>query len=350
MKKFPVILGPTACGKTAVAARLAFELNGEVISADSRQVYRGMDIGSGKDLGDYVIEEKPVPVHLVDIADPGYEYNIFEYQRDFYRAFAEIVSRGKLPVLCGGSGMYLEAVLKGYSLPEAPHEPLFALRMQSMSDTALLNELGRLKKLHSTTDTVDRVRMLRALEIEFKRRESGGEKREAKSEKREAKSEIIEQLHHGNQSSDLRNPGGSVNMQTKLISSTDYVCFGINPGREIVRQRITERLQDRLGNGMTEEVRSLIEQGVPHERLRAYGLEYKYISLYLAGELGYDDMFRLLNTAIHQFAKRQMTWFRRMERQGMKIHWIEGEMPSADKVIRIREILEQNGHWHFPCQ
>ena len=305
MNKMPVILGPTACGKTAVAARLAYELNGEVISADSRQVYRGMDIGSGKDLSDYIIEGLQIPYHLVDIAEPGYEYNIFEYQRDFNKAYEDIVQRGKVPVLCGGSGMYLEAVLKGYSLPEAPSDPGVEQLMKSMDEETLLQELSKLKKLHSTTDTVDRRRMLRALEIEIKRREI----KEINSE--------INTSHH-------------------------YIIFGINPGREIVRRRITERLQSRLSNGMIEEVRALLEKGIPPARLKAYGLEYKYLALYLEGELEYDELFRLLNIAIHQFAKRQMTWFRRMERQGMRIHWIEGEMPSEEKVKKIREIVEKN--------
>jgi len=307
MTVMPVILGPTACGKTAVAARLAFEINGEVISADSRQVYRGMDIGSGKDLDDYIVEGVSIPYHLINIAEPGSEYNIFTYQKDFAVAFEDITARGKLPILCGGSGMYLEAVLKGYSLPEAPSDPGFALRMSSLNDASLLKELGRLKKLHSTTDTVDRSRMLRALEIEMRRRDT--------------------------ESSDAT-------AGTSLIPHpASRILFGIKPGREIVRRRITDRLQSRLSNGMIEEVRALLEKGIPSARLRAYGLEYKFLTLYLEGEISNDEMFRLLNTAIHQFAKRQMTWFRRMERQGMKIHWIEGEMPSADKVKKIRSIL-----------
>ena len=298
----PVILGPTACGKTSLATRLAYEMDGEVISADSRQVYRSMDIGSGKDLTDYVVEGRTIPYHLVDIAEPGYEYNIFEYQRDFAHAYVDIVSRGKLPVLCGGSGMYLEAVLKGYSLPEAPSDPAFGERMMAMSDNSLLEELGRIKKLHSTTDTSDRQRMLRALEIELTRREA---------------------------------PAGS------QFTPFPHIIFGLNPGREIVRQRITFRLQIRLAGGMIEEVRSLLLKDISPGRLKAYGLEYKYLTQYISGELSYDEMFKLLNTAIHQFAKRQMTWFRRMERRGMKIHWIEGEMTSAEQVKMISEILEK---------
>jgi len=309
-----------------VAARLACELGGEVISADSRQVYRGMDIGSGKDLSDYIVEGRSIPYHLIDIAEPGYEYNIFEYQRDFAKVLSDIISRGRLPVLCGGSGMYLEAVLKGYSLPEAPSDPSFSLRMQAMDDAALLHELGKLKKLHGTTDTVDRSRMLRALEIELKRRDMGTP-------------------DFGCRMSDVRyspsripHPASNIPHPTSNIQHP--ILFGINPGRGIVRQRITARLKVRLESGMIGEVRTLLSKGIPPERLKAYGLEYKYITLYLGGELSYDEMFRLLNTAIHQFAKRQMTWFRRMERQGMKIHWIEGEMVTEEKVRRLRMILQ----------
>jgi len=323
MQKTPVILGPTACGKTAVAARLAYELDGEVISADSRQVYRDMDIGSGKDLSDYIVEGRTIRYHLIDIADPGYEYNIFEYQKDFAKAYADIISRGKLPVLCGGSGMYLESVLKVYSLPEAPTDPAFADKMQEMDDTFLLQELSRLKKLHSTTDTTDRKRMLRALEIELKRRE-------------------LEISDVGFPTLNIPHPASAERSEAfipHLREAPHPVIFGINPGREIVRRRITSRLQARLENGMVEEVSKLLTDGVPAARLKAYGLEYKYLTQYLGGELSYDEMFRLLNTAIHQFAKRQMTWFRRMERQGFKIHWMEGEMTSAEYVKKIREIL-----------
>jgi len=318
----PVILGPTACGKTAVAARLAYELGGEVISADSRQVYRGMDIGSGKDLKDYIVEGRNIPYHLIDIAEPGSEYNIFEYQKDFAKAYNDIVSRGRLPILCGGSGMYLESVLKGYSLPEAPVDPGFTAAMGTLDDVALLRELSSLKKLHNTTDTSDRERMLRALEIELKRREN--------STTRYQKSVI------GHHTTDIGYLPSAIGYQPSASghppSAPGYQIFGLNPGREIVRQRITARLQTRLNSGMIDEVRSLLETGILPARLKAYGLEYKYLTQYLEGELSYDEMFRLLNTAIHQFAKRQMTWFRRMEKQGMKINWIEG-----DPISEIRQ-------------
>jgi len=314
MVRIPVILGPTACGKTAVAARLALEIGGEVVSADSRQVYRGMDIGSGKDLGDYIVNGVSIPYHLIDIVEPGYEYNIFEYQKDFGKACNDIISRRRVPVLCGGSGMYLEAVLKGYSLPDAPPDPEFTEQMKIRNDAELRDELARLKKLHSTTDTSDRGRMLRALEIEMKRMQDAG---------------------FGMQDAGFRMQDNS----SIILHPASFTLFGINPGREIVRQRITARLKSRLENGMTEEVRQLLDRGVPPARLKAYGLEYKFLTQYLEGSLSYDEMFKLLNTAIHQFAKRQMTWFRRMERQGMNIHWIEGEMSTAEKVGIIREIL-----------
>jgi len=321
----PVILGPTACGKTAVAARLAFELNGEVISADSRQVYRGMDLGSGKDMGDYIIEGRTIPSRLIDIAEAGYEYSIFEYQKDFAKAYSDITGRGRLPILCGGSGMYLEAVLKGYSLPEVPADPGFAARMQAINDQELLRELSSLKKLHSTTDTADRDRMLRALEIEIKRREPGNSDGPAASP-----------------SSKGGDTAGTGKPAIPVFSPVPSIIFGINPGREPVRQRITSRLRDRMVAGMVDEVSGLLSKGIPFARLKAYGLEYKFITRYIQGELEYDEMFRLLNTAIHQFAKRQMTWFRRMERQGVKIHWIESEPGTIEKVEKIRDVLNRN--------
>ncbi len=322
----PVILGPTACGKTAVAARLAFELDGEVISADSRQVYRGMDIGSGKDLSDYTIEGRNIPYHLIDIAEPGSEYNIFQYQKDFSEAYNDIVSRGKLPILCGGSGMYLESVIKGYSLPEAPAYPGFVSSMESLSDADLRQELSRLKKLHGTTDTSVRERILRALEIELKRQQDAGCKmQDAGCKIQDAGCKI-------------QDSGCKMQDQSPLIlHPASCILFGLNPGREIVRQRITARLHARLDCGMINEVSSLLEKGIPSKRLKAYGLEYKYLTQYLEGELSYDEMFRLLNTAIHQFAKRQMTWFRRMEKQGMKIHWIESN-PISDIRYQISAI------------
>jgi len=322
MTKMPVILGPTACGKTAVAARLAFELGGEVISADSRQVYRGMDLGSGKDLSDYTVEGVPIPCHLINIAEPGSEYNIFEYQKDFTKAYSDITGRGRLPILCGGSGMYLEAVIKGYYLPDVPPDPGFAQRMHETDDQALVSELSRLKKLHGTTDTVDRNRMIRALEIEIKRCEPG--------RTGEPRSSIDSAGKPGQEA------GKAVGTAFSPLPS---IIFGINPGREVVRRRITFRLRDRLAAGMAEEVKGLLSRGIPPARLKAYGLEYKFITMYIQGELGYEEMFTRLNTAIHQFAKRQMTWFCRMERQGLKIHWIFAEAGTTETVAGIRRIM-----------
>lgn len=322
----PVILGPTACGKTAVAARLAFEIGGEVISADSRQVYRGMDIGSGKDLADYIVEGQAIPHYLIDIAEPGSEYNIFEYQKDFTSAYNDILSRRKIPILCGGSGMYLESVLKGYSMPETPSDPGFAASMESKDNEVLVQELSRMKKLHSTTDTSDRGRMLRALEIEMKRLQDEG-------------CRMKDEYRISNIECRMSNPYPLTAHGSRL---TNPILFGLNPGREVVRQRITARLKARFENGMVDEVKALLAKGVPPARLKAYGLEYKFITLYLEGELSYEEMFRLLNTAIHQFAKRQMTWFRRMEKHGMKIHWIEGEMTSEEKVRELRKMLPRN--------
>ncbi len=331
----PVILGPTACGKTAVAARLAYEIGGEVISADSRQVYRGMDIGSGKDLDDYVVEGTHVPYHLIDIAEPGSEYNIFEYQKDFSRVYHDIAERGKIPILCGGSGMYLESVLKGYSLPETPPDPQFAASMESTTDAELLRELSGMKKLHSTTDITDRERMIRAIEIERKRMQDAGYG-------------MQDEFRISNIECRISNPQPATNNQQPATNNQSpttnhqFILFGINPGREIVRQRITARLRARLKDGMVDEVRALLLKGIPPERLKAYGLEYKFITLYIEGELTFEEMSRLLNTAIHQFAKRQMTWFRRMEKQGMLIHWIEGEMTLEEKVRELRNMLPRD--------
>lgn len=320
ISQIPVILGPTACGKTSVAARLAFELDGEVISADSRQVYRGMTLGTGKDLSEFTVEGKNIPYHLIDIADPLHEYNIFEYQRDFSKAINDIAGRGKLPVLCGGSGMYLEAVLKGYDLPQTSPDPSFSGRMSTLTDAELLQELRKRKRLHSTTDTSDRERMIRALGIE--------EAREMQK--------TLKPAHDPRPSA-----GGSTFAALNPVPGSRAILFGINPGREEVRKRITSRLKVRLDAGMLNEVKKLLDDGVPPARLKSFGLEYKFTTLHLEGMLTYDEMFRLLNTAIHQFAKRQMTWFRRMERQGMVIHWLDPDTGLEDKTREIREKLLQ---------
>ncbi len=292
------ILGPTASGKTSVAARTASVLDGEVISADSRQVYRGMDLGTGKDYADYVIDGKTIPYHLLDIVDAGYEYNVYEYQKDFLRVFTEITERGKLPVMCGGSGLYLEAVLKNYKLIQVPvNQPL----RESIAGKTLeeLTEILKTYKnyLHNQTDIENSKRAVRAIEIE---------------EYYLAHPEIDTGMP------DIRS-----------------LVVGVKFDRLSRRKRITSRLRQRLKEGMPDEVQRLLDSGLTPEQLTYYGLEYKYMTLHLTGQLSYQEMFEGLNVAIHQFAKRQMTWFRRMEKQGTEIHWLDGFMPLDEKIEKI---------------
>jgi len=294
------ILGPTASGKTALAARLACACNGEVISADSRQVYRGMDIGTGKDLGDYIVDGKQVPVHLIDLVEPGYEYNIYEFQQDFLKVYSDILRRNKLPVLCGGSGMYLETVLKGYRLAAAPGDDEILNSLHDKSDTELTELLQSYKTLHNITDLEDRSRLLKAILIA-------------------QRSKIAEESN-----------------ASAGFPEIESMIFGISYPRELLKLRITERLKNRLEGGMIAEVEELLRKGISPERLLKYGLEYKFITLFLTGKLSRADLFIELNIAIRQFAKRQMTWFRRMERQGMKIHWIDGPAPLEKKMEEIR--------------
>jgi tRNA dimethylallyltransferase len=296
------ILGPTASGKTALAARLAFELDGEVISADSRQVYRGMDIGTGKDLDDYLVNGTRIPVHLVDIVDPGYEYNVFQYQQDFRRVYAEITGRGKIPILCGGSGMYLEAILKGYNLKRVEGDPILKGTLEKKTDEELKDILLSLRNAHNTTDLIDRQRIIKAIEI----------------------------ASIADSTKDFQNEAPALNP----------ILIGIRFEREILRKRITERLNNRIQNGMIEEVQSLLDQGLTATQLKFYGLEYRYITQFLEKELDYNNMLRLLNTAIHQFAKRQMTWFRRMERNGFIIHWIDGTLDQEKKTELVKTFMD----------
>ncbi len=299
---FLTILGPTASGKTALAARMASRLNGEVISADSRQVYRGMDIGTGKDYRDYQVDGTAVPVHLTDIAAAGTQYNLFEYQRDFLHVLARLRHRGKFPVLCGGSGLYLQAVLDHYQLVQVPADPRLrrSLEGKPLAElTALLKEYQ--PRLHNITDIENEKRAIRAIEIaRFTR----------------------------------RNPSAATGFP-RIRSLNVGILFSV----EERRARITERLHRRLEEGMVAEVERLLASGIPPASLLYYGLEYKFITLYLTGELDYQTMVGKLNTAIHQFAKRQMTWFRKMERQGTLIHWISGHLPAAEKENRIQELL-----------
>ena len=287
------ILGPTASGKTKFAVRVAAQTDGEIISADSRQVYRGMDIGTGKDLSEYSFSGSPqnqikkIPYHLIDIADAGTKYNIFEYQRDFHKAYNQIINKGKQPILCGGSGLYIEAATMGYSLPEVP--PDFALRaeLERESTVDLVKRLATMKQLHNTSDTQSRKRLIRALEIA-----------------------IYMEKH-------------SINVASYPPIDTRYIGMLVSRDERIAR--IDKRLDERLKEGLIEEVKELMDSGITADDLIYYGLEYKFVTLYLTGQISFETMRNRLAVAIHQFAKRQMTWFRGMERRGIKIEWVEPE-------------------------
>lgn len=298
------ILGPTASGKTAVAAHAAYLFDGEVLSADSRQVYRGMNLGTGKDYADYEINGIRIPCHLIDLADAGYQYSVFEYQRDFLNAYDDLSSRGKFPVLCGGSGMYLEAVLKNYGLVQVPHNEELRRSLEQYGLEELTGILKSYKPtLHNTTDLETEKRIIRAIEI----------------------------AEYLNRHPDLE----------KLMPDIKSLVVGIRFDRLSRRKRITDRLEQRLSEGMLDEVRMLLNHGLTPDQLCYYGLEYKYLTWHLQGKLSYPEMFSALETAIHQFAKRQMTWFRRMERQGILIHWLDGYLPMEEKLNRIKGWLLQ---------
>ena len=288
------ILGPTATGKTALATEVAYRLNGEVISADSRQVFRGMDIGTGKDLADYHIHDTDIPYHIIDICDPNEEYNAYRFMGDFSAAFETIVSRGRQPIMCGGTGMYLDAVIRGYQLPEAPVNPEYRKSLEQFSDEELTKKLASYIHLHNHTDTETRERLLRALEIAEYRN-----------------------LHP----EDYR----------KLPEMQHYV-FGILFSREETIERIGLRLRLRLDTGMVDEVKLLIDNGIKPERLMKFGLEYRHCTRYIQGLCSKEELYRDLYTDIRRFAKRQMTWFRRMERNGVKIHWVDGTLPLERKA------------------
>ena len=303
MKKLITILGPTASGKTPVAAHLAKEIGGEIISADSRQVYRRMDIGTGKDLDDYL----DVPYHLIDICEPGTKYNLFQYQQDFFDAYQDIQRRGVTPILCGGTGLYIEAVLKGYKLSPVPQNQALRDSLEGKSLTELTQMLEALKaktgsNMHNKTDVDSCQRAIRAIEIE---------------------------------TYNLENP-----VPRRELPPVDSLIIGIDIDREHRREKITRRLKARLEEGMVEEVKGLLDEGIPAEDLIYYGLEYKFVTEYLVGKTTYDEMFQRLEIAIHQFAKRQMTWFRGMERRGFTIHWIDALQPMEDKVAQIIEKMK----------
>jgi len=298
-----VILGPTASGKTTLATRLAFTCRGEIISADSRQVYREMNLGTGKDYDDYVFEGERIKYHLIDIMSPGEMYNVFEYQRDFRRVFNEISARNSLPILCGGSGLYIDAVIRKYKLVQVPLNNELRKILGDKNIEELSSILTGLKKLHNKTDIIERKRLIRAIEIE------------------------TYQLEYG--------------QPEEQGIALQVVIFGIKNDVNTQRRKITERLHARLKAGMVDEVKSLLDNGLTPEQLIYYGLEYKFITQYLLGHTGYDEMFRLLNIAIHQFAKRQMTWFRKMEKEGILIHWLDATMPAEKNLEIVFSILNK---------
>ena len=315
MKKMITILGPTASGKTPVAAHLAAEIGGEIISADSRQVYRRMDIGTGKDLADYIVDGRQIPYHLIDIREPGTKYNLFEYQQDFLDAYEDIRSRGAVPILCGGTGLYIEAVLKGYHLSPVPQNQELRDSLEGKSLAELTEMLTELKaktgsNMHNTTDVDSCQRAIRAIEIETYNLEHPTPRRE--------------------------------------LPPVDSIIIGLDIDRELRREKITRRLKARLeerqqvgasaGMTMVDEVKALLDEGIPADDLIYYGLEYKFVTEYLTGKTTYDEMVTRLEIAIHQFAKRQMTWFRGMERRGFHINWIDATLPMEDKVAKIIQI------------
>ncbi|MCD7932458.1 MAG: tRNA (adenosine(37)-N6)-dimethylallyltransferase MiaA [Tannerellaceae bacterium] len=298
------VLGPTASGKTAFATHLAGRLQTEIISGDSRQVYRSMDIGTGKDLSEYTVNGKQIPYHLIDIHPPGYKYNVFEYQHDFFRVYEEIRGRDKIPVLCGGTGMYMEAVLKGYKLLDVPENPALRESLKDKSLQELEEILASYKELHNKTDVDSAQRAIRAIEIEeFYKTEAPAQ-----------------------------------NEYPPLNS----LIIGIDIDLELRREKISRRLRARLEEGMVDEVKGILATGVAPEDLIYYGLEYKYLTLYITGKLTYGDMINQLEIAIHQFAKRQMTWFRGMERRGFTIHWMDAMLPTEEKIERTIGLLEEN--------
>lgn len=296
------IIGPTASGKTAFAAALAARLDTEIISGDSRQVYRSMDIGTGKDLADYVVDGKQIPYHLIDICNPGDKYNVFEYQHDFHKAFEEIRKKGKLPILCGGTGMYIESVLRGFKLLDVPQNPALRESLKGKSLAELEQILASYKVLHNKTDVDSAQRAIRAIEIEEFYKTEAPDKRE--------------------------------------YAPINSLIIGVDIDRDLRREKISRRLRARLDEGMVDEVRAILATGVKPEDLIYYGLEYKFLTLYIIGQLTYDEMVSQLETAIHQFAKRQMTWFRGMERRGLHIHWLDATLLTDEKINNVLALIQ----------
>jgi len=298
------IVGPTASGKTTFACHLAYSLDTEIISGDSRQVYRSMDIGTGKDLSDYTVNGKKIPYHLIDIREAGEKYNMFEYQHDFHKAYTDIKSRGKIPILCGGSGLYIESVLKGYSLVNVPENKELREKYSDHTLQQLTTILESYKTLHNKTDVDTAQRAIRAIEIEEYKK---------------------------------ANP-----LEQNEFPPLNSLVIGVDINRELRRRKISERLRARLKEGMIEEIQSILDKGIAADDLIYYGLEYKYVTLYILGQLSYEDMFSQLEIAIHQFAKRQMTWFRGMEKRGIDIHWINTEIPTEEKIKQINLLININ--------
>lgn len=296
------IIGPTASGKTAFAAALAARLDTEIISGDSRQVYRSMDIGTGKDLADYMVDGKQIPYHLIDICNPGDKYNVFEYQHDFHKAFEEIQKKGKLPILCGGTGMYIESVLRGFKLLDVPQNPALRESLKGKSLVELEQILASYKVLHNKTDVDSAQRAIRAIEIEDFYKTEAPDKRE--------------------------------------YAPINSLIIGVDIDRDLRREKISKRLRARLDEGMVDEVRAILATGVKPEDLIYYGLEYKFLTLYIIGQLTYDEMVSQLEIAIHQFAKRQMTWFRGMERRGLHIHWLDATLPTDEKINNVLALIQ----------
>ncbi len=292
-----VILGPTASGKTKLATALAKRLDGEIISADSRQIYRGMDIGTGKDIADYTIDGATIPHHLIDIREAGDKYNVFEYQADFFKAYNDIIARGKTAILCGGTGLYIDAVLKQYKLINVPVNQPLRDELASKDLLELRSILEKYKQLHNTTDTETPKRAIRAIEI----------------------ADYYQ-----------KNP----EIQSDL-PSLNPIIFGVNIDRDLRRERITYRLKERLDEGMIDEVKTLLDSGVTPDDLIYYGLEYKFLTRHILGEISFDEMFETLNIAIHQFAKRQMTWFRKMQKEDVEIIWLDSQLPLEVKINTI---------------
>ncbi len=295
------IVGPTASGKTALAVAVASQLGAEILSGDSRQVYRGMDLGTGKDIAEYTLSGKTIPYHLIDIVDAGTRYNVYQYQQDFLSAYEDVKSRERLPILCGGTGLYVEAVLKGYRLLTVPQNPVLRAELEHKSLDELTKILSTYKTLHNTTDVDTAKRAVRAIEI-------------AEYNLQHASEEIP-------------------------FPALNSLLIGVSIDRELRREKITRRLHERLQQGMIQEVQGLLAKGIAPEDLIYYGLEYKYLTLYAIGKLSYDEMVQQLEIAIHQFAKRQMTWFRGMERRGFTIRWIDANQPMQEKVNKILELI-----------